>query len=224
VTALFFGLYVLLARHVSTIGPSSVPLSADGYPDPAGLFSVQLAFGQVFTGFVAIFLASAVAVYVIQEFRQSQERPSLRLEIEPASVVLDAEPERADKTKVQIRLVNGGPLVAVWYQVRISLPFALLPSELWSGDKGPFRSLGGLKAIAGTLEGNWKWCRMSDRGEVDFFSAGRIAAYPGHPLVLFELLLPVGDRRDQSGTHVFDYSIATERVALSPGSLKLSVG
>jgi hypothetical protein len=80
----------------------------------------QLAFAQVFGGFIAIFLGAGLGLYAIKEFDASRQRP--RLVIVPTIVGSDGD------SRLVLRVRNAGRAVATRFVIRIELPF--LPPDL----------------------------------------------------------------------------------------------
>jgi hypothetical protein len=107
------------------------PHRIDGSLDPAGVFAMQLAFGQVFTGFAGVFLAGTLGFFAIREFTTAQARPALRVawvdplgqETELLSLVV--EEDASEPLRFSLAIHNEGDAVAVWYQVEFHCPFLM---------------------------------------------------------------------------------------------------
>jgi hypothetical protein len=165
----------------------------DSVSDPAGVFAAQLAFGQVYTAFLGIFLAGTLGFFAIREFAEAHQGPRLRLTFDNDSEALDAAPASDNPSIYRFTVVlhNESPEVAVWYMVQIATPFLH-----WSPLHHPHGNP--ISTIVGTQD-NWREfgerARRPDQSvteAVTFRSLGREAAFWRFPLRLCEFTVLAG--------------------------------
>jgi hypothetical protein len=217
VTLSSVAMYAIVLAAAPTAWPLAQGLAPGMSPDRA------LAVGQVFTGFLAIFLGTLFGVFAFREFSQAQEKPDLRLRFlmtDTGDLVTQttsagqvvAEPGQEAPLRAFLAVENVGTVSSNWFMVQCSLPF------VESLTAGPFGRA--VKSLAGGEE-NWRWFKAPN-GPVrfTFLSNGSFGVFPGWPLILAELMRPV--REVMVDEHYrLPYTIATDRTPPTHGELVL---
>jgi hypothetical protein len=195
-----------------------LPLTAAGAVDWPAVLNAWLGFGQVYTGFVAVFLAGTLGHFAITEFAQAQERPQLRLVFHPTlEQTLNLGPQRFidPQTLISVAALNEGPVVGVWFQINLHVPFVRYDMSQPVGARRP------IQPVVGTTEENWRAAAADDGGlDLAFLSNGSIAAYPNFPLILCQFLLPRGMLTEDR--YVLAYTIGTDRSQPVTGELVIT--
>jgi hypothetical protein len=89
----------------------------------------QWAFGQLYTGFVGVFLAGTLGYFAIQEFASSQEVPRLELKFWFPSgdlkeaIVVYVHRRTGEDARFVVAIHNVGTVIARWYTVQLTIPF-----------------------------------------------------------------------------------------------------
>jgi hypothetical protein len=104
----------------------------------------------------------------------------------------------------RIDLVNDGASVAVWYQVRLKIPFTLCPKTFPSGLR--------IHPLVPDASRNWQAKQSDEHWEVLYSSEASHSLYPHQPRDFFYLAYPVrGEHAAQEGAHRCTYVVSTDR-------------
>jgi hypothetical protein len=168
-------------------------------------FSLQLTYAQAVSAFAATLVAGTLGLYAIREFAQQQEKPELQLGVEvqriPGSTrFLRLKNDEFSSTEIIFTLTNIGSVIAIWYMIKLELPFL---TEVWYADgRGE-----GSETLAQTRNRSHEFLKaavvdcygkdsenlepmilLSDTGitfGLSFLSHGHHAAYPHQKINLF---------------------------------------
>jgi hypothetical protein len=156
----------------------------------------------------------------IQEFSQGQERPDLKLILQPGdSDSVTLERTGSGHWEFRISVLNTGPAVGVWYQAEIRVPFELAP---WSQqpliDTQVFLVMGTRAENCRTIPGDKQTPHL-----LAFLSGGGYAAFTGWPLILCAFRVGGNSQPINPGAYKIEYSIITDRGPLRRGTLTVTV-
>jgi hypothetical protein len=178
--------------------------------DPRDRLALGLAFGQLFTSFVSLFLVGLFGWWAYVQFRETRERPDIYLETFGASV-------DGRFASFHLRLVNKGTAISRWYQLRAETPFlewtknsfGTLDSETLHPSAN--ESARPVICEVGTSE-NWIWFHTGHGPESFFFdSRGNFALYPDIELPLALFSVPDDAFRKVGWTFHVHYKLLTDR-------------
>jgi len=223
VTALFFGLYEMLLWQWPYGGLVGVDR-----------LLLQLALGQVFTGFAAIFITMTLGIFAVWEFIQRQSLPRLEVRFGDPSVDAEAGTRHLDLLKVngrepnvlqyiseyysaQLLVYNGGAVTSIWYRLEIRLPF-VLPTD-------DFLDSVMFQAAYQPDAGHYLTIRYEESQEIAliFTSQGTAIAYPGSHVTVCWLRIP----KDRAGVatrdYIFPYQLIADGVPEQRGEVRLTL-
>ena len=227
----FFGFAIYLILLLTWPFKWAWPHLSDGQLDYAAWFNQQMALGQVVAGFGTLLLASWLGVIAIQEFSMALERPRLRLALDQGS---KATPTGAQSARFigstfadfSLAVYNDSRIIAVWYMVQFSGP-VLEGAE--SGPKMTYADEFSSNTqpegeIQPTISNRERWQSETEgrTWQVTFASGGQVAVYPGTPVPLCAVRLPLV--RIRGGVLTIDYTIASDRSDPQRGSLYVTCG
>jgi hypothetical protein len=196
----------------------------------------QWAFGQLYTGFVGVFLAGTLGFFAIKEFATAQEAPQLELKFwRPSGELGDAifihihsHGEHTEVTSFQVALHNVGPVIARWYTVQLTVSF--LEWVQWDPTSnqevvhrdGSRSYRPALQLVLGEKE-NLATTKIGSDWIIRFFSRGAEASYPRNPMILFQFFLPASTLTERLQLFTCPYQINTDRGSPMKGTLTVRV-
>lgn len=188
---------------------------------------VQLAIGQVFTGFAAIFFTITLGVFAVREFMERRALPNVELFFSDPEDDDDkgykhlrlsrVSPRAADEQyEVNLQLVNHGPVTAVWYRFELRVPF-LQRSHLPNNSE--------FNTTVGRVGEHWtsvEYAQESDVG-VFFSSQGSIVAYPHWPMMLCSFRIHRLYAAPLPRDYICAYRLIVDGQPLKHGELRLTL-
>ena len=191
----------------------------------------QWAFGQLFSGFVGIFLAGTLGFFAVKEFASNQEEPRLELMFYSPEAellnewVINSETEHDGRAKFAVAVHNRGPVIARWYTLQIFLPFLSqyphsITEPFVTQVGGGFLHIPPFTPVVGRTE-SLKVGRQGSEWLLRFFSLGEDVCYPSDPLVLFTFDIPVAVIAEAGYAFQCRYHINTDRGKPVVGAIRL---
>ncbi len=190
--------------------------------------TVQLAIGQVYTGFAAIFLTVTLGAFAVWEFTERRSIPDLELLF--ASVTIDEDfgtnhlklhtkKDDLKPYKFALTIINKGRTTAIWYKFELDIPFLREQDIIdWQKTKLFF-------PVQGRPGQNWatSWGTQNSEGTIEFSSQGQIAIYPNFPTSLGIFQIPKERMPIEAADFICKYRLITDGAPPKNGKVHLSL-
>ncbi len=187
---------------------------------------VQLAIGQVFTGFAAIISTITLGVFAVREFMERRALPNVEIAFSDPEDDEDnghqhlrlstTSPREREAYEVNLQLLNHGPVTAVWYRFELRVPFL---------SDAPLRANPGFNAGLGGTDEHWSTLIYAQESTVGvlFSSQGSIVAYPHWPLQLCTFKIPLHSAAPLPRDYICAYRLIVDGQPMKIGELRLTL-
>lgn len=220
--AVFWGLFL----SVSTLGLYLLLLLRWPYGEmrQADRLVIQLAIGQVFTGFMTIFFTLTLGVFAVREFMERRALPNLQLLFADTADDSDQgyrhlklstlSTRFTDSYEVNLQVLNTGSTTAIWYRFEITLPFL----EAYLGPSSRF------SPGIGKYDEHWTSLRYNQNVySVVFSSQGELVAYPHWPMSVATVRIPLESAGALPRDYICEYKLVLDGQPIQRGELRITL-